>query len=197
VVDSETMMPVVAAEVFDDNNKLLGKTDSKGFFKISFDVESEGEIYFKLFVKKEGYKNFSQQEHWGDLQGDIGASYCFGLRKNGSNSESFSELLPKNTSYDDLKDELVTIQQERDFEKKIEAAKRNNNNIFFKIDNDYYLINNSGWIKLNSENDKVLINGNKIYIASEINSHVKRSTVKGMTPIKSEKADFEVYVSRF
>jgi beta-lactamase regulating signal transducer with metallopeptidase domain len=193
IVDSETFMPIIAAEVFDDDNKLLGNTDSKGFFKVSFDVENEGEIYFKLSIKKDGYNKFTQNEHWGDLQGNSGASYCFGLKKKHSNEEEFSELLPQNKSYEDLKEELVTIKEERDFEKKIENAKKNNNNVFFKIDNDFYLINNSGWIKVNSENDKILVNGNKIYVASEINLYVKRSGVTGMSPIKSKEASFEIY----
>jgi beta-lactamase regulating signal transducer with metallopeptidase domain len=193
IVDSETFTPVIAAQVVDGNNKLLGNTDSKGFFKVSFDVKNEGEIYFKLSIKKEGYNKFTQNEHWGDLPDNSGASYCYGLKKRHSNEEGFSELLPQNKSYEDLKEELVAIKEDRDFEKKIEIAKKNNNNVFFKIDNGFYLINNSGWIKVNSENDKILVNGNKIYVASELNLYVKRSAVTGMSLIKSKEASFEIY----
>jgi beta-lactamase regulating signal transducer with metallopeptidase domain len=193
IVDSETFTPIIAAGVFDGNNKLLGNTDSKGFFKVSFDVENEGEIYFKLSIKKDGYNKFTQNEHWGDLPDNSGASYYFGLKKKYNNAEEFSELLPQSKSYEDLKEGLVTIKKERDFEKKIENVKRNNENVFFKIDNDFYLINNSGWIKVSSENDKILVNGSKIYVASELNNYVKRSAVKGMSPIKAKEASFEVF----
>ena len=199
IVDSETLLPVNDAELYDDNNQLLGKTNTDGFFDIRFDVNKEGEIRFKLLVKKDGYAKFVQGEHWGDLQSNLEATYYFGLKRKWSNVQPFSELVPgkKYTNYESIQDRFSFVKEELDFEKKIENMKKNNSLLVHKIDNDYYLISDSGWIKMNSENDKIMVNGDKIFSVDEINSQVKRSRVKGMSPIQSKNASFEIQVSRF
>jgi hypothetical protein len=199
ILDSETLLPLNDAELYDDNNQLLGKTNADGFFNIEFEVNKEGEIRFKLLVKKDGYDKFTQGEHWGDLQDNLNVTYYFGLRKKWSSAKSFSELTfdKKYTTYDEIRNRFSLVKEELDFEKKIENAKKNNSLLVHKIDNDYYLINDSGWIKLNSEDDKIIVNGDKIFSANEINSQIKRSRVKGMSPILSKNASFEIQVSRF
>jgi hypothetical protein len=199
IVDSETLLPLNDAELYDDNNQLLGKTNADGFFNIEFDVNKDGEIRFKLLVKKDGYAKFVQEEHWGDLRDNLNATYYFGLGKKWSSSKSFSELAidKKYTSYDEIQKKFSFVKDELDFEKKVENAKKNNSLLVHKIDNNYYLINDSGWIKLNSEDDKIIVNGEKIFSANEINSQIKRSRVRGMSPILSKNASFEIQVSRF
>ena len=199
IVDSETLLPVNDAELYNDNNQLLGKTNSSGFFDVELDVNKEGEIRFKLSVKKNGYAKFVQEEHWGDLQDNLNATYYFGLENKRSNDKSFSELVidKKYTTYDEIEKRFSTVKEELNFEKKIENAKKNNSLLIHKIDSDYYLISDSGWIKMNSENDKIIVNGDKIFSVNEINSQIKRSRVKGMSPILSKNASFEIQVSRF
>jgi BlaR1 peptidase M56 len=199
IVDSETLLPLNNAELYDDDNKLLGKTNTDGFFDIEFGVNKEGEIRFKFFVKKDGYAKFTQGEHWGDLNDNLNATYYFGLGKKWSSSEPFSELVTgkKYTSYDEIQKKFSFVKDDLDFEKKIEIAKKNNSLLVHKIDNDYYLISDSGWIKMNSENDKIIVNGDKIFSANEINSQIKRSRVKGISPILSKNASFEIQVSQF
>ncbi len=199
IVDSETLLPLNEAELYDGKNQLLGKTNADGFFNIAFDVNKEGEIRFKLLVKKDGYTKFVQEEHWGDLQDNLNANYYFGLEKKRTNAKSFSELVGgnKQLTYDEMKKGFSSVKDELDFEKKIENVKKNNSLLVHKIDNDYYLISDSGWIKMNSENDKIIVNGDKIFSANEINAQIKRSRVRGMSPILSKKASFEIQVSRF
>ena len=194
IVESATLFPINEVEVYDENSKLLGKTDATGFFNIEFNIVKEGEIKFKLLAKKEGYDKLVQNEHWGDLEGNLNATYYFGLKKKSDDSKAFSELVVgKNyKSYDEVKDGFYAIKGELDFDKRVEDIKKNNDEFFFKIDNDYYLINNSGWIKLNSENDKIIVNGDKIFSAKEINLYVKRSCVRGMSPVQLKNASFEV-----
>jgi BlaR1 peptidase M56/Sulfatase-modifying factor enzyme 1 len=194
IMDSETLLPVGNVSLYNADNKLLGKTDASGFFNIEFNVEKEGEIYFKLSTKKEGYSNFVQNEHWGDLEGNLNATYYFGLRKKNSEAKSFSKLVidKKYATYDEVKEGFSAMKEEFSFDKKIETVKKNNDQFFFKIDNDFYLINDSGWIKLNSENDKIIVNNDKVFAAKEINLYVKRSCVTGMSPITSKNASFEV-----
>jgi BlaR1 peptidase M56 len=194
IVDSETLLPLNNAELYDDNNQLLGKTNTDGFFDIEFGVNKEGEIRFKLFVKKDGYAKFTQGEHWGDLNDNLNATYYFGLGKKWGSSEPFSELVTgkKYTSYDEIQKKFSFVKDDLDFEKKIEIAKKNNSLLVHKIDNDYYLISDSGWIKMNSENDKIIVNGDKIFSANVINLYVKRKCVEGMSPIQSKNASFEI-----
>lgn len=199
IVDSETLLPLNDAELYNGKNQLLGKTNADGFFNIAFDVNKEGEIRFKLLVKKDGYTKFLQEEHWGDLQDNLNANYYFGLEKKWTNAKSFSELVGgnKQLTYDEMKKGFSSVKGELDFEKKIENVKKNNSLLVHKIDNDYYLISDSGWIKMNSENDKIIVNGDKIFSANEINAQIKRSRVRGMSPILSKNASFEIQVSRF
>ena len=194
IVESGTLLPINEVEIYDENSKLLGKTDATGFFNIEFNIVKEGEIKFKLLAKKEGYDKFVQNEHWGDLEGNLNATFYFGLKKKSDDSKAFSELVVgKNyKSYDDVKDGFYAIKGELDFDKKVEDIKKNNDLFSFKIDNDYYLINESGWIKLNSEDDKIIVNGDKIFSAKEINLYVKRSCVRGMSPVQLKNASFEV-----
>jgi BlaR1 peptidase M56 len=199
IVDSETLLPVINAELYDESYQLLGKTNADGFFNVEFDVNKEGEIRFKLLVEKDGYAKFVQEEHWGDLQGNLNATYYFGLGKKWSNAKSFSKLVndKKYMTFDEIQKGFSLIKEGLDFEKQIENAKKNNSLLVHKIDKDYYLISDSGWIKMNSENDKIIVNGDKIFSANEINSQIKRSRVRGMSPILSKNASFEIQVSRF
>ncbi len=194
VVDSETLLPLNNAEFFNDDEQLLGKTNANGFYDINFDVNNEGEIRFKLSVKKDGYAKFVQNEHWGDLHNNLNASFYFGLGKKWTKAKPFSELVTDNkyTTYEEIQKRFSPVKDELNFEKKIENAKKNNAFVVHKIDNDFYLINNSGWIKLNSADDKIIVNNDKIFTAKEINSYISRSCVTGMSPIISKNASFEV-----
>lgn len=193
ILDSETFLPLNEVELYNTDKRLLGKTDANGYFNIGFNIEKAGEIYFKLLTRKKGYSNFTQNEHWGNLEGNLNATYYFGLKKNTSNTKAFSNLIMKSyDTYDALKYGLVEIKETINFDKKVEIVKKNNDQIFFKIENDFYLINDSGWIKLNSENDKIIVNNDRIFLAKEINQYVKRSCVTGMSPIQSKNASFEV-----
>ena len=194
IVESATLLPINEVEIYDGNSKLLGKTDATGFFNIEFNIVKEGEIKFKLLAKKEGYDKFVQNEHWGDLEANLNATYYFGLKKKTDDYKAFSELVTDKNykSYNEVKDGFYAMRKEIDFDKKVESLKKNNDLFFFKIDNDYYLINESGWIKLNSEDDKIIVNGDKIFSAKEINLYVKRSCVRGMSPVQLKNASFEV-----
>ena len=46
VLDSESLRPLENADIFDLKGNLLAKTDSKGYFKVRFDLLAEGELFF-------------------------------------------------------------------------------------------------------------------------------------------------------
>ena len=77
--------------------------------------------------------------------------------------------------------------------KKIETAKKDNQQIFFKIGPEYYLINNGGWLKLASPEELISIDGKQTVKTSEINSFIKRKQITGMSPSESKEYSYEVY----
>lgn len=80
-----------------------------------------------------------------------------------------------------------------DFSKKIETVKKDNQQIFFKIGPEYYLINNGGWLKLASPEELISIDRKQMVKTSEINSFIKRKQITGMSPSESKEYSYEVY----
>lgn len=68
-------------------------------------------------------------------------------------------VLNKDLSFDSVMAGFKAVSGKTDFSKKIEAAKKNNQQIFFKIGSEYYLINNGGWLKLTSPEELISIDG--------------------------------------
>jgi hypothetical protein len=189
VVDAESYRPIENASFFDADNNLVGTTDQTGFFTLKLNVPEQGEMFFSLKIKKNGYENFTQNEHWGDLDGDSNATFYFGLKnKKMPKSESFSELSlnSDNFSIDKMKSDLKKIAEKRDFLNEIEKAKTGNDNVYFVVNGKPLLVNDSGYIELNSSNDKVKVNNDKSLEASNLNGNVSRKKVKSMTTLSNE-----------
>jgi hypothetical protein len=189
VVDAESYRPIENASFFDADNNLVGTTDQTGFFTLKLNVPEQGEMFFSLKIKKNGYENFTQNEHCGDLEGDSNAIFYFGLKnKKLTKSESFSELSlnSDNFSIDKMKSDLKKIAEKRDFLNEIEKAKTGNDNVYFVVNGKPLLVNDSGYIELNSSNDKVKVNNDKSLEASNLNGNVSRKKVKSMTTLSNE-----------
>ncbi|MFN8431002.1 MAG: hypothetical protein U0V04_13575 [Spirosomataceae bacterium] len=189
VVDAESYRPIENASFFDADDNLVGTTDQTGFFTLKLNVPEQGEMFFSLKIKKNGYENFTQNEHWGDLDGDSNATFYFGLKnKKMPKSESFSELSlnSDNFSIDKMKSDLKKIAEKRDFLNEIEKAKTGNDNVYFVVNGKPLLVNDSGYIELNSSNDKVKVNNDKSLEASNLNGNVSRKKVKSMTTLSNE-----------
>lgn len=189
VVDAESYRPIENASFFDADDNLVGTTDQTGFFTLKLNFPEQGEMFFSLKIKKNGYENFTQNEHWGDLEGDSNATFYFGLKnKKMPKSESFSELSlnSDNFSIDKMKSDLKKIAEKRDFLDEIEKAKSGNDNVYFVVNGKPLLVNDSGYIELNSSNDKVKVNNDKSLEASNLNGKVSRKKVKSMTTLSNE-----------
>lgn len=189
VVDAESYRPIENASFFDADDNLVGTSDQTGFFTLKLNVPEQGEMFFSLKIKKNGYENFTQNEHWGDLEGDSNATFYFGLKnKKLTKSESFSELSlnSDNFSIDKMKSDLKKIAEKRDFLNEIEKAKTGNDNVYFVVNGKPLLVNDSGYIELNSSNDKVKVNNDKSLEASNLNGNVSRKKVKSMTTLSNE-----------
>ena len=198
VMDANSLLPLEDVEIYDTNRHLLGKTDAKGYYSISVDALGEGEIEFSLYLQKSGYQPFTQKEHWGNLSSPIISNFYFGLQKEHSDSEQFSKLVTnsQDLSYESTLNNYNSVKKEILFGKQVEETKRGNEGVFFEIDNTPYLINSYGWIKLNSKQDLVSINGDKVVQAQKLNGLIKRNDVIGMTPVQSKNAQFAVFTEQ-
>lgn len=195
ILDSKTLMPISDATIYDDQNNAIGVTDTNGFFITKLNLTADREVNFTLIVKKTGYRTYTQKEQWANLGSHISVTYYFGMQNTIASSKPFSEFVMNETSnsYDEVKKGFEKVKVKIDFEHKIEEAKIGNDNLFFEIDKNYYLINKTGWLKLNSADDNILINGKKITVAREINSSVKRSAVKRMTTSENKDFPFQIF----
>lgn len=194
VIDSKTMQPVSNATIFDEKNNKVASTDNKGYFNTKLNYPDNGKIGFNFKIEKEGYQSFVQRENWGDVRA-TNTVYYFGLQQNGIDNGAFSEMSSSKNdiSYAAISPGLKDVMEKLKFRDKIDVAKKGNDNTFFEIDGSFYLINNFGWIKLKSKEDKVIINKNETVPAFELNKKIKRKDVKRMTPSESGENIFEIY----
>lgn len=195
VIDSETFQPIKNVGIYDAYGNLLSKSDGRGYYKVEFDKLGTGEIQFEFSLHKEGYKPLAERQHWGNLQGKIKSTFYFGLQKHGSDSPELSDLATNNKdlSYQGVLDRYASIKKGFEFEKQVDIAKKGNLQVFFEFNGSYYLVNDSGWIKLGSKSDLVSIDDEKIVRAYELNDEIERNQVLGMTPLANDNAQFAIY----
>lgn len=197
VVDSKSLLPLENVNIYDEKGELIATTNSKGYFKGHLNYSNQGEINFKIKITKDGYYPYVQKENWANLTNNISAIYYFGIKQQNVDSsihKAFSELyFNKDSTYQNVFNNFHKIEEKNNFNHKIEIVKSGNENIFFEIDDSFYLISDTGWLKLRSKDDIVSINGNKKIVASKLNSILKRKNVKKMTPSDSQYYSFELY----
>ncbi len=192
VIDAGNLNALENAKLYDEKGLLIATTDSRGYFKGNIEYPDNGAIHFKIKVQKSGYQSFVQTENWGNLGNNIRCAYYFGITKN--DSKPFSEMsFTKDLSIDSVIAGLIKVKEKTYFSKKIETAKKDNQQVFFKIDSEYYLINDGGWLKIASPDDLISIDKNRIVKASEINSLIKRKQIKGMSPSELKEYSYEIY----
>ncbi len=196
VIDAESLKPLKNANLFDSKENLIGVSDSKGYYRGIIETNEIGEITFKIKVKKSGYNAFIQNEHWGNLSGELNATYYFGLKSNSlNNTFPFSELSTNisNNNYESVKSGLEDVLEKIKFEKKIENLKKRNNHIFFNLDGKFYVISNTGWIELKTDNELITINKGTSIRANELNNRIKRNQIKHMTTTNKKNVPVEIF----
>ena len=195
VVDSETLLPLENATILGTDGQILSKTDNRGYYTVELEVTNPGEIYFDFSVAKEGYNSIAQKEHWGNLQGNISSAMYFAMRQKKSSAKELSSLVtnPKNLDYETILTSYKKVKEDFEFHKKMDEAKRGNQNVFMQVEGQYYLVSDS-WIKLNSKDDLVLVDGKTILPAFKLNKTIKRNQITGMTSLeKGQGAGFAIY----
>jgi hypothetical protein len=197
VYNAKNLTPLEAAAIYDAQNRLLGSTDKNGYFKIIISYDKPGEIYFKLRIKKTGFTAYVQNEHWGNLANNSNFIMHFGLNPARYKPSRLSAI-PQNAnnndlSYDNVLRSFDAVKQTKTFNDGVEAAKTGNQDVFVNFNDACYLVNNTGWIKLNSATDLVSIDNKQPIPAKKLNATIKRNSIKGMTPLEGKEAKFVVF----
>ncbi len=194
VVDSQTLDPIATADIYDDEtHRLIGSTNTEGYYHISIDYNKPGEIRFKLRVVKSGYKACTQNEHWGNLPNGVSSLMYFGLQQKQSAAPAFSSLGDKGNgiTYEQVLQGFIKVRESRVLENQLAHAREGNQKVFIQLDDAAYLVSNTGWIKLNSTDDKVRID-DKIVAANQLNDVLKRRQIKWMSPVDEQHAKFAI-----
>ena len=197
IVDAQSLAPIADAKIYDAQNNLLGGTGKNGYYHISIDDSKSGDIYFGIKIVKQGYQNFVQNEHWGNLDNPQNIMY-FGLKPTHSASKPFasfasSRSINNNLSYNNVLSNFEKVKKEKDFNDKLDKAKAGNDNVLISIDDQLYIVDNTGWIRINSAKDFISINNAQVLTADQLNSSIRRKDIKGMTPVDFKEAKFAIY----
>lgn len=199
VIDSESLSPIEGANVYNNDSKeLLTKTNQDGYFKSKLNVNKEGEIEFSLKIEGQTYDSLIQNERWGNLPGNHRTIYYFGLKQQKTSNQSFSELgtWVKENSYESILIGLGNIKEKKSFNKKMQQILEGNQDVFFEVEGGYYIVNDGAWIKLNTKDDLISIDGGKGVLGNKLNSLIKRKNIIGMSPIESKNSDYIIYTKQ-
>jgi hypothetical protein len=192
VVDAQTLLPVEGAAIYDAQNKVLGTSNAKGYYKIQLIYKQSGPLNFRLKIVKRGFVTFHQHENWADQPGDTRGLFYFGLKKVRGRAASFSSLQHGDLGYDNVYAGFAKVRDERAFYNKLAAAKAGNQKVLLRIDTGLYIVDKTGWIKINSEKDIIALNGRQLVTAGQLNSLIKRRDIKGMTPVAGKEEKFAI-----
>ena len=183
VFDSKTLLPLQNVNIYDERGDYVAKTDAKGYFigKLLGD-RSNNSVKFKIKLEKKKYQNFTQTENWADNQKEqININYYFGIKKTSESSvvDSFSSFfLSKDISFKNISNNFEIVLEKLRFKNTINNLKKDNQNSFFEINESYYLISDTGWLKLESPKSLINIDLSKKIIAENINISLKRKEIK-------------------
>lgn len=197
VFDSETLLPVQNVNVYDGKGEYMAKSDEKGYFiGQMLGTKSNNSVAFKMKLEKKGYLTFTQTENWADNQKkEINVNYYFGIKKAGklSDAESSSHyLLNENNSFESVSKNFENVLKKLNLEIAIKNLRKNNQSSFFEFNNTYYLVSDTGWIKLDSSKALINVNSRKI-TAEEINSSLKRSEIRDILHTESGEIKLVTY----
>lgn len=198
VVNAQTLSPIQSAKLYDSAEHLLGQTDKNGYFNIVINYVKTGAINFKLKIIKQNYYVFLQHENWADIHANTKNIMYFGLQENSDNKaklfSSFSNtsLNSSDLSFQNVYGNFSKVREQREFDNKLEKAKVDNENVYLEVESNYYIVDQNGWIKISSGNDLISVDKKHIVKANQLNSFIKRKNVKGMTPLDSDEAKFEI-----
>lgn len=88
------------------------------------------------------------------------------------------------------------VKKQKVFNDKLEKAKAGNQDILVKIDDQFCIVDKTGWILINSDKDLISINDDQKITVGELNSTLKRRDTKGMTPLDKKETKFVIYTKK-
>ncbi len=203
VVDAESLTPIAGANIYDNfSGKLLTNTDENGYFHYDLEINPTGEIDFSFKVEGEKHITLSHKEHWADWPGNREAVYYIGLKEPNSNSHAFSELAASGsgTSYESALAGVNFVKEKLEenlsFNKKMKLALVGNQDSFIEVDGSYYIVSNTGWIKINSDQDLISVNDKELIKAFKMNSFLERKDIGNMSTTASKETAAVIYTRK-
>ena len=203
VVDADNLTPVAGANIYDTfSGKLLTKTDENGYFQSNLEISPTGEIDFGFKIENENYNALSHKEHWGPWPGNREAVYYIGLKDPNGKVPAFSELSASGsgTSYESALEGLNFVKEKLNkkisFNKKMKRALMGNQDSFIEVDGNYYIVSNSGWLAINSDQDLIWVNQNELIKAEKMNTLLQRKDIGNMSTIVAKETAAVIYTKQ-
>lgn len=197
VFDSKSLLPLENVDIFNEQGDIIAKTDDKGYFKGKLQYANKEGIKFKIKLEKKGYLSFTQTENWADFQKEsINTIYSFGIKKtsDASDVDSFSQsTFSSDLSFKSAFNNFENTVEKLRFNNSINDLRKSSQKSFFDINNSYYLISNTGWIKLQSPKDSIYIDRLKKIPAENINSAIQRKDIKDILHTDSGEINITTY----
>lgn len=182
VFDSKSLLPIESVSIYNEKGDVIAKTDSRGYFIGKLQCAGKEGIKFKIKLEKKGYISFTQTENWADFKkGSINTIYYFGIKKADETSdvEPFSQFIfSSDLSFKSASNNFENVLEKLRFNKTINNLRNSGQKSFFEINNSYYLISDTGWIKLESPKSLIYIDALKKISAENINSTIQRKDIK-------------------
>ncbi|WP_431611414.1 hypothetical protein [Chryseobacterium sp. 'Rf worker isolate 10'] len=182
VFDSKSLLPIENVDIYNEKGDVIAKTDSKGYFIGKLQYTNKEGIKFKIKLGKKGYLPFTQTENWAEFtKGSINTIYYFGIKKadEASDIDSFSQFIfSSDLSFASAVNNFENVLEKLRFNQTISNLRKSGQNSFFEINNSYYLISDTGWIKLESPKSLIYIDPLKKISAENLNSTIQRKDIK-------------------
>lgn len=185
VVSAQDHKPLEGVDIFIEDKK-IGITDDKGYFSNEGMASSNDKPVVVVF-KKSGFKDFKQSERVHPSLLKKGFNFIVGLR-GANDSNPFSDTRMGALSYTKTKDRLPEVIKKDLFNKGLTALRMEKGKVLFEYNGQPYLLSESSWIKLESLDDIIVIDGQEKGKARDVNDMIQRDQIKGMTPDAEKKS---------
>ncbi|MGB3107177.1 hypothetical protein [Sphingobacterium siyangense] len=185
VVSAQDHKPLKGVDIFIENKK-IGITDDKGYFSDEV-IASSNDKPVVIVFKKSGFKDFKQSERVHPSLLKKGFNFIIGLCGS-SDTSPFSDTRMGALSYAKTKDRLPEVMKKDLFNKDLNALRMEKGKVLFEYKGQPYLLSESSWIKLESLDNIVVIDGREKGKARDINHMIQRDQIKGMTPDAEKKS---------
>lgn len=164
------------------NDVEIATTDNRGYFSGQFDVVLNNTPII-IYILKDGYGKITLKERWHPMNFRRGINIVAGLKTKGDTvAQSFVDAQPGRFSEGDPHKRLESVLTKQVFEIALDKLRDGNDKVLFDYQNEHYVISDTGWLKVESLENTLIINDRNKIKVGDVNNYLKRSQIKDMTP---------------